>query len=63
MFPELYLRLILISSTIASGLNSLSAVAWKDIFELKFHYLPEERKALFTKMLGRLSTIICKHLN
>lgn len=45
-------------STLSSSLNSLAAVTWKDLLEWKFHYIPEERKALVNKVLVGIFGVI-----
>ena len=40
------------SSSVSSSMNSLSAIAWKDMMEWKFYHLPEWKKALITKLLS-----------
>ena len=47
-------------SSVSSSMNSLSAVTWKDMMEWKFHYIPEWKKALITKVLGITHLYICR---
>ena len=37
----------------SSGINAMAAVTWEDMFKIKFDHLPEERKTLITKIMGK----------
>ncbi|CAD5116122.1 DgyrCDS5047 [Dimorphilus gyrociliatus] len=45
-------------SSVSSSLNSISAIVWKDILELKFYYLPERKKTIISKVIVVISGII-----
>lgn len=45
-------------SSVSSSLNSISAMVWKDILELKFHYLPENRKTMISKIIVIVAGLI-----
>ena len=45
-------ELLLISSSVSSSINSMTAVIWEDILKDHFVHLPETRKTLMTKIIG-----------
>ena len=51
-------KIFSINSSLSSSLNSMAAVAWKDLLESKFGHIKESQKALINKVLGRLTTTL-----